>query len=526
MSTTPANPTAVPDVAGNAGFAMLSRVLYLASRLVVPPLVLAHLTLAEYGLWSAAFVLIMYIGLTDVGFSTVYVRYVARFHARNDVEAINRLLSTGVFTLVPLSVLVLLGLWAALPLVLEFLNVEPAHRDTATILMTGAAGMFLIDLSLGAYCYLLHGLQRIREEQTVAMIGYLLELVAIAGFLFAGFGVYSLLAAFVLRYAWSLGAFVRLAHRFVPGLRIRPRLFDRAMLRHFVRFGLPVQGSALLGTALFSIDRVVAGALFGPKGIALFELGAKLPLAAISVPSAISNVAMPAAARLSAFEDHARVTRLFHSTSRSISLLAGVPLGFMALFAAPLAFAWLGPRPELASLPLILALTALAAHLHIVTGPGSAVYRALGQVHNEFVYHGMRIAGLAVAVALSLATQGVSVDALAIGIAGGNACAAVAYLVFNQRRMGLGLGPLFGEVLAPGFAAYGVAGALLPAWHALLPSAATRWETLGGIAVFGVVYCSVLAWLTWRWLLRPDERARLRDLLGIRFGRILSWRSS
>jgi O-antigen/teichoic acid export membrane protein len=502
---------------------MLAKVFYLASRLAVPPLVLAHVTLAEYGLWSAAFVLIMYIGLTDVGFSNVYVRFVSRFHAQGDVAAINRLLSTGVFTLTLLAALVLLGLWAALPQVLDFLNVDAAHRGTAAILMFGAAGMFLVDLSLGAYCYLLHGLQRIRQEQTVAIIGYVLELVAIAGFLLAGLGVYSLLAAFVLRYTWSLTSFIRLAHRFIPELQVRLRHYDRAMLRHFFSFGVPIQISALLGTVLFSVDRVIAGALFGPQGIALFELGTKLPLAAVSVPAAISNVAMPAAARMSTLGDQAGVRRLYRSASRSISLLAGVPLGFMAVFAAPIAFAWLGPRDDLTSLPLILALTSLSAHLHIVTGPGSAVYRALGQVRNEFVYHGLRFTGLALGIGLAIGILGPSTTTLAIGVAAGNACAD---LMHNQRRMGLSPGLLFGEILLPGFAAYAVAAALLPAWNWLVPVNTPRWETLAGIMSFGLVYCAALGLLAWRWLLLPDERARLSGLIASTSGRILKWRNS
>ena len=105
---------ASPDVAGNAGIAMFASAFYLVSRLMLPPLVLSHISLMEYGLWSACFVLIMYIGLSDVGFSNVYVRFTARYHARGDIPAINRLLSTGMITLTGMALLVLLGLWLAL----------------------------------------------------------------------------------------------------------------------------------------------------------------------------------------------------------------------------------------------------------------------------------------------------------------------------------------------------------------------------------------------------------------------------
>jgi O-antigen/teichoic acid export membrane protein len=129
----------LPDVAGNASFAMFAKAFYLVSRLCLPPLVLSHISLADYGLWSASFILIMYIGLTDVCFSNVYVRYSARYHAQGDTPSINKLLSTGVITLSALSVLVLGALWLALPYVLDFLKVATTQRSVAQVLVMGSA---------------------------------------------------------------------------------------------------------------------------------------------------------------------------------------------------------------------------------------------------------------------------------------------------------------------------------------------------------------------------------------------------
>jgi O-antigen/teichoic acid export membrane protein len=499
---------------------MFAKIFYLVSRLVLPPLVLAHVSLADYGLWSASFVLIMYIGLTDVGFSNVYVRFTARYHTQGDTEAINRLLSTGVLTLTLLSIGVFAALSMMLPFVLDFLKVASNKREMASILVLGTSAMFLLDLTLGAYCYLLHGLQRIREEQKVAVIGYVLELVLIAAFLQADFGVYSLLIAFVLRYTWSLTSFMRLAHKFLPELKIRLRYFDRSMLRHFFGFGLAVQASALLGTALFSIDRVIAGYLLGPQGIALFELASKLPVAANSVPSVISNITMPAASRLNANNDVKGIQDIFRKSSRSISLLASIPLGFMVVFSNPISSAWLGHREELQFLPLILTLTAIWSHIHIITGPGSSVFRALGQVGNEFVYHVLRIVCLAIGISSALLMIGTTGTALAIGLCVGSVFAALGYLLFNQRKMDLSAGQLFRETLAPGWVAYPVAFALLWLWHTVLPTELNRLESIALLLVFGVLYCVILGFVLWKWILNIEERERLAQILGQVFSSI------
>lgn len=529
MSPTPPHPNTAQagdtGIAGNAGVAMFAKVFYLASRLLVPPLVLAHISLAEYGLWSACFVLIMYIGLADAGFSNVYVRFVARFHAEGRLDDINRLLSTGVLTLAGIASLVLLALWLGLPLVLDMLKVDAGQRDMASVLVMGAAGMFLLDLTLGAYCYLLHGLQRIREEQKVAIVGYALELVLIFLFLQAGLGVYSLLLAFALRYTWSLLSFIRLAHRFVPTLSLSVAHFSPAMLRHFLGFGSAVQASALLGTALFTLDRLLAGYLLGPKGIALFELGAKLPVAAVSVPSAISQVTLPAAAHHHARQDQTALRTLYVQSSRAISLLAGLPLGFMALFAAPIAAAWLGPNEAYAQLPLILTLSALTSHLHIITGPGSSIFRAMGQVGNEFVYHGLRLVALPIAIGLSLHGLGVNLTGLVVGLSAGGTVAALAYLLHNQRQLKLPARALLHQILLPGFLAYPVASALLACWQVLLPASMSRWQMLAGLLAFGVFYSVACLWMFWRFVLQRSEREYLLAMLAPLLNRALKWRN-
>jgi O-antigen/teichoic acid export membrane protein len=518
------------DAAGNAGVAMLAKALYLVTRLCVPPLVLAHITLAEYGLWTACFVLIMYVGLTDVGFSNVYVRFTARYHAEGDVGGVNRLLSTGVIMLSVMALFVLAGVWLSLPLLLDFLKIDAIYREKASVLVLGTTGMFLLDLTLGAYCYLLHGLQRIKEEQKIAIAGYLLELVLIFAFLRAGFGVYALLMAFVLRYSWSLLSFMRLAHRFLPGLQIRPRHFDKSMLRHFFGFGATVQASALLGTALFSIDRLLAGFLLGPKGIALFELAAKLPVSALAVPSAISNVTLAAASGHAARDNAGAIRDLYQQATRSVSLLAAIPLGFMAVFAEPIGRAWLGKGGELSAdlsgFPMIMALTALWSHLHIVTGPGSAILRAMGKAGNEFIYHGLRFVLLAISVSVALQVMPSTTQGLAWGLSIGGAAAAAAYLVVNQRVLAIPRRRLLSDVLLPGLLAYPVAGLLRVVWDLLVPLTLGRWETLAALALFGTLYVLVFLLFIWNGVLTRPERVRLSELFVKSFGRLPQWKNS
>jgi O-antigen/teichoic acid export membrane protein len=378
----------------------------------------------------------------------------------------------------------------------------------------GTACIFLADMTLGGFAYLLHGLQRIRLEQQICVAACTLELLLIVAFLHAGLGVTSLLAAYALRYAFSLGLAMRQAFRLVPGLRVSPRLFDRGMLREFVGFGARVQASTAFAMVLHSADRLLAGVALGPKAIALFDLGGKIPLAAMSVPGAITHVTLPAAAAIDGRAgEHAsaRLASLCLRASRAISLASAIPMSFLIAFAAPLCRVWLGERPDLEVLPLIMSLTATAAHLNIITGPASATFRSQGNVGNEFVYHGLRIAAIATGVGIAVLLGGLTVTSLAWAVAGGIALAAATYLVYSLRLLGVPVRRTALRVLLPALAPAAIGAGLAAAWFLLVPGSLSRWSALALLAAFGLVHVALSSLAVWH-LLEGDERARLQPL--------------
>ena len=105
-STMNSNPTSSARGASAAGtsvgdmlFGTGGKLLYAATRVALPPLALAHMGLADYGLWAACFVLVSYVGMAASGFTLVYLRRTALHYAHGDVAAIGRLLSTGMLAM-------------------------------------------------------------------------------------------------------------------------------------------------------------------------------------------------------------------------------------------------------------------------------------------------------------------------------------------------------------------------------------------------------------------------------------------
>ncbi len=82
-------------ISTNVMTTIVARVVYLLTRFFVPPFVLARVSLEAYGLWATAFILVSYIGISTMGLSAVYAKYVAEYSARGEHRRANALLSTG-----------------------------------------------------------------------------------------------------------------------------------------------------------------------------------------------------------------------------------------------------------------------------------------------------------------------------------------------------------------------------------------------------------------------------------------------
>ena len=74
---------------------ILARVVNMLRGVVLVPFLLYHLGLEAYGIWTTIFILVSYVGVTTLGLSNVYIKYVAEFHARREYDKANSLLSTG-----------------------------------------------------------------------------------------------------------------------------------------------------------------------------------------------------------------------------------------------------------------------------------------------------------------------------------------------------------------------------------------------------------------------------------------------
>jgi O-antigen/teichoic acid export membrane protein len=518
-----AKPGANARLSRNIFSSINAKVLYLASRFFLPPVILANITLEEYGLWSLCFILIAWLGMGAFGISNVYVRYVAQYHASGQTQQIGALLSTGVTLVSAFAVLVLVSLWWSLPAILSALDVPAAQQDQAFVLVFGCVMVFMLDLSLGAFVYVLAGLQQIVQQNRIWIASFLLETVLVVAFMLSGAGVQGLLYAFALRYALSTLLSIWMCYRHLPGLKISVRLFNREHLALFCRFGGILQLSGLLGMFLRSVERLVAGMFINVQAAGLFDVAEKMPIMATSIPSSINAACLPAATELHVQGRQREFDELYLRSARHINLITGLMMGFMAAFASPLITAWLGVNAGFAAAPFILACFTLPFQLNVLTGPASTVFRSIGKPRHELIYPLLQLLLVLLLVAAGFWLVGVNNEVIAVTVAIAMIVSALVYLVYTNRYLCISQIQFCRQVLLPGVVPYVTGFAIVGLLQSWVHSVAL--DRIGCalvILVAGGIYVAVQACLNWAWLLTDSEKHFARDRLRALLGRITS----
>lgn len=499
-------------VSRNVVSSLGSKGIYLVSRIFLPPLILSKLSLEEYGVWATCFILIGYLGMGAFGVSSVYVRYTASYAAKGEYDAINRLVSTGLVVVTAVNLALLAGVWFLLPAVVEMFHVEPAFRETAQTLLFVTTTVFLLDLSFGVFGDVLTGLQYIHRTNVIWVATFLVEAILIVALLLAGLGIWALLWAFVIRYFLQVVASLVVCRQALPGLSVHPRNFDRSMLKLFYRYGGIVQISGLLSMLMRSIEKVLAGAFIGVRATGLFDVGEKLPMMGAWLPTSFAAALMPASSDLHTKDRSEEIRKLYLKGCRYNSILSGLMMGAMAAFAGPLLVLWLGPDEKFHDAAAIMAWFALPYQLHVLTGPGTSLFKGMDEPQKELVYPIAQLLLVASAVGIGLLTAGKTLMMIVVTVSSSMCLSALLFFGYANKQLGVSNAEYFLRVLIPGLTPYVIGFALASitgGWVDLEPD--DRLEALYALAVNGALYVGIAPVVIYRLLCDWGEREFLRQ---------------
>jgi O-antigen/teichoic acid export membrane protein len=250
----------------------------------------------------------------------------------------------------------------------------------------------------------------------------------------------------------------------------------------------------------------------------LLDVAKKWPTSLSSIPTAFFAALLPAASHVDAASDRStwqgNMQDLYLKGARYSNLCTAAFVAAMAFWSVPIMHVWLGSAlPMRDSLIPLFVLFSISMQFHMLTGPGTSIFRGMGRVYEEFNYSIPNLLLLAVTLPLSRWIEGAWTP-LGIGVA-----VSVATILSACWLMGrvlvvlhLRLTRFLRVVVMPGFWCYAVAGLL--AWPtARLAAALNRWQGAGILIVAGLVYGVALVGVFHRWVLTDGEKQESYRLL-------------
>ena len=320
---------------------------------VVTPYALHKLGSARFAVWALTGVLTTYTRLGDFGMARALIKFVSELDARHDLDAINGTVSSALLIFCAWG---LLG-WAAFLAVREFVvtdlfRIPAALHDDAMFVFVGVVSIALLDLISGMFNGILDGLQRMEITNTVGAVARVVSAVGVFFVLNQGWGLQGLVLKNAVVAMATLLVSCYLAHRVLPGLRVRPRFFRRQRAREIFGFSANFQVVNLVVLFIDPLNKTLISNFVGLNFVTYYDIASRVISQLISLFQALVSSIYPAVSALQVRRGPSAVTWLYLRSTRYLTLSALPVFTVVIILARPFLRLWLGDGYEVSAATL------------------------------------------------------------------------------------------------------------------------------------------------------------------------------
>jgi O-antigen/teichoic acid export membrane protein len=444
--------------------------------LILPPILVRHMTPASYAVWVLVLQTAAYVSYLNFGLQTAVGRYVAFANEKKDVELRDSVFSTafaGLCVAALLSLVCLAVAVLAAPAIFPSVPGPLIPQMRWALLLVGFS--LAVELPASAWNGVFIGMERYELPAVTIGGARILSSLGVIVAALAGSSLPAMAAIITTANLLSYLAQYLALRSIAPDIHFRLPMVRRSTARELYGycFGLTVMSFSMLLVTGF--DLVLVGR-FDFSAVIPYSVAASMIAFISGLLFAIINVILPHAATLHAKEKADEMGKLVISSTRIsmlLLILTGVPI---LIYAGPILRLWIGSRYVAAGTPLLTVLI-VANMIRLIGGPYSIVLIAAGQ--QKYIKIGPIMEGVSnfcISVVLGLLMGGIGV---ALGTFFGALVGASALLLYAMPRTKPSIG-----LSRRRFLLYGVLSPML--WTS--PLIAVAAASLCGIAIYPSVF--------------------------------------
>lgn len=401
MSQTPvAVPTSGRAVAASIGkntlFGVVGAVVHLLARLLVVPVAIHHIGLDGYGIWAVLMTIAAYMSLGAAGIKSAFQKYVAEATGSRDFDRASRLLSTGAAAVLLISVIVLL------PLAIFSYRLAIAVGVPAVFLSAASQSIRLLALTAcfanfsQVFQSIIMGAHRIDLREKLNLFLEPLNAAFTIGLLYLGFGLVAMCAVFcayqiaggILWYFYS--------RRLLPMVHVSPRFISRSLVRELIRFSGSYGLVSMLELLYAAVLPVAILRFFGASAAGIYALSIRLVSVPTTVQGAYLQAVISGGSLVYASGSPNQTVAFIVKSFKALSVISVIPLAFLAVYGAKIAWIWTGRNDSL--LWGTICLLCIASIFRALSSLCRVLYRVAGGVVMD---NAQLILALAIALVLS-----------------------------------------------------------------------------------------------------------------------------
>jgi O-antigen/teichoic acid export membrane protein len=346
---------------------------------VMTPLILHRIGVAGYGSWAVFMAINGLTSLADLGLVGTLSKFVAEYYARQDFEALGRLLSSGLTLFLLLDLIIGTAVWFTSPLLVKRLFHGSAVPGAELIILLRC---FLIVIASNVLAQLFAsvttGLQRLDLTHVMSAANTLMSAVFGAVLLLRGGGIRGLVYGYIGSAILTILVYIILVRKLLPQVALNPMHFDGAESRKMFGYSLRLYLTQAAVVVHNQVEKLFLALLVGVAPVGWYDIASDIALKMRGTIAIILSPVLPAASELHALDDKSRIKELYYRSHKYLALV-GVPLVcYVAAVSHRFVELWIGPSMTMIALPLSVILA--VNFLNLATGPGFMIFAGAGNL--------------------------------------------------------------------------------------------------------------------------------------------------
>lgn len=373
----------------NTLFGIVASLVQMGTRFATVPIVIGHLGLDGYGIWSIIMSVAMCMRFGSVGIKSAFQKYVAEATGSGDFQKANQLLSTGSAAMLVLSIVGLIPVAVFSDSLARLIGVPDHFLDSAAGSISVLAIIMAFSNVGAVYEAIVMGAHRIDLTRKFIATFTILEAIAIVTCLYLGYGLLTMSIIMALSEVGYLLCCYIASQCLLPTIQISITHLSRKVLHELAVYAGSYQVVGILEVLYATILPVTILKWFGADAAGVFAVVNRLVSAAVLPQESFLMPILSGASQVHASGSVERMLTLLAMSFKTTLMGAMLPLAFIASHGPLILLAWTGQSgPAFRIAFWLICFAALFRSLSLLA---LVLYRASGRVWMDNIRQVLRI---------------------------------------------------------------------------------------------------------------------------------------